>query len=56
MEDIIDKIYYAAMEAREEGHFEWARIMYQAAEEIRTLRKDLEDNRRINELFANKPL
>lgn len=49
-----DELLRTAHEMRQQGEFEWARLVHNAYEKINTLEKDLENCRVINELLSRK--
>lgn len=52
MPDIKDELLRIAHHMRQEGEFEWARLVMQACDKIKSLEKEVEDNRAINEILS----
>lgn len=52
MPDLKDELLRIAHHMRQEGEFEWARLVMQAADQIKQLEKAVEDNRVINEILT----
>lgn len=52
MSEIKDELLRIAHHMRQEGEFEWARLVMQACDKIKGLEKELEDCRVINEILS----